>query len=226
MSDLDLLQLEMNLLWGPDLYGRPASPHPLVALALANDGRALRFGSGVPSDLRASLAESLSHDPSPERFVGECGRPMDSRVCTSGPSYVFDGEGAPSSDHRVVTSEERVESWLEEARPEAWGDPGEWRDLLAGRLGPWAFGILGGHVVSVCYTPVASPHAAEAGIWTLPETRGRGYAPATVAAWARVAKGRFGTRFYSTGSENAASQAVARKLGLRRVGTIWQIPRL
>ncbi len=84
-------------------------------------------------------------------------------------------------------------------------------------------GIADERIVSICYTPVASSTSAEAGIWTHPDERGRGWAAPVTAAWARVAAGHFETLFYSTGFHNAASQAVARKLGARQIGVIWQI---
>ncbi len=108
-------------------------------------------------------------------------------------------------------------------RPDLWGDEKEWADLLAGRLGPWAMGLNSDRVVSICFTPVASSFGAEAGLWTHSEARGHGYGGAVTMAWAKVAAKEFETLFYSTGFENSASQAVARKLKLRPIGQIHQL---
>jgi predicted GNAT family acetyltransferase len=49
---------------------------------------------------------------------------------------------------------------------------------------------------------------------TLEAFRGRGYAPVVVAAWARSVRHSGRIPFCGTSWDNAASQAVARKLGL------------
>lgn len=78
-----------------------------------------------------------------------------------------------------------------------------------------------GRAVSVCFSsrPLeasGSPRcaAAEAGVETLAHQRGRGLAPAVVAAWALAVRALGGEPMYSTSWDNRASRAVARKLGL------------
>ncbi len=217
-TDLDLLRLEMDTLWGPDVYGRPLRKHPLVAIAIATEGMAVRWGPTVPNDLREmdTLEIGSPIQAHLDRFRERLGPTRES----GGPSYVFGGEEPSSSSHRVVTSESESASMLATLRPEVWGDPQEWADLLVGDFGPWAIGVAENRVTAVCYTPVGSRSAAEAGVWTHPEARGRGWATSVTAAWARAAGPRFDTLFYSTGFENAASQGVARKLRLRPIGTI------
>lgn len=218
IRDIDLLRREMATLWERDAYGR-LSPRPMGSLAVAADGEwAVRFEPGVRDELRRKIEEDGL--PVPEKIRERLGP---SRV-SSGPSYVFPDDLLPVESPLIepFTSDVDVPAKLRAARPEAWWEPGEWEDLLAGRLGPWAIGMIEGRVAALCHTPVGSAVAAEAGVWTHPDERGRGYAGAVTAAWAQVARRRFGTLFYSTGAENVASQAVARKLGLRAIGEIWQ----
>ncbi len=76
--------------------------------------------------------------------------------------------------------------------------------------------VVNGAAVSLCYSARLTDYTAEAGLETLKDYRGRGYAQAVFAAWARAVRGTGRIPFYSTASENTASQAVARKLGLVR----------
>jgi len=55
---------------------------------------------------------------------------------------------------------------------------------------------------------------AEASVETLPEYRGRGFAPRVLSAWARAVGERGGLPLYSAAWDDVASQAVARRLGL------------
>jgi predicted GNAT family acetyltransferase len=98
--------------------------------------------------------------------------------------------------------------------------------LLADDL-PWRQPCLAivadGRLASLCYSARNTPIAAEAGVNTVEEFRGRGFAPAVVAAWGQAvhAQGRF--PLYSTSWDNLASRAVARKLGLLQYGADFSI---
>ena len=74
---------------------------------------------------------------------------------------------------------------------------------------------------SVAYAATMGPAAGpvEVGVHTDPAARGRGLAPRVVAAFACAIRESGGTPLYSTSFDNAASRAVARKLGLIRYGT-------
>lgn len=78
--------------------------------------------------------------------------------------------------------------------------------------------VIDGTAVSVCASVRITPFAHEAGVDTAPAFRGRGYAPRIVAAWARAVRALGAEPLYSTGWHNAASRAVARKLGLVQFG--------
>jgi predicted GNAT family acetyltransferase len=77
------------------------------------------------------------------------------------------------------------------------------------------FVVLDGRrIVSLCHSSRNTPHAAEAGVETLAGYRGRGYAAAVVAHWAREVRAEGREPLYSTSWDNHASRALARKLGL------------
>jgi predicted GNAT family acetyltransferase len=80
-----------------------------------------------------------------------------------------------------------------------------------------------GRLASLCYSARNTPVAAEAGVDTLEEFRGRGYAPAVVAAWARAVRREGRVPLYSTSWDNLASRSVARKLGLVMYGADFSI---
>lgn len=100
-----------------------------------------------------------------------------------------------------------------------------WSSLLARE---WESGVLDSQpcvvvlesdeMASICCSSRTSPQASEAGVETMERYRGRGYATAAVAAWAREVRIRGREPLYSTSWDNHASRAVARRLGLIQYG--------
>jgi len=78
--------------------------------------------------------------------------------------------------------------------------------------------IVDNKIVSLCYSVRISSKAYEAGVDTLEEFRGNGYALDVVAAWASAVRAKGILPLYSTLIENAASQRVAQKAGLYNYG--------
>lgn len=93
----------------------------------------------------------------------------------------------------------------------------------AGVTGPIVAVLSGEQVVAVCSCVRLSGSAAEAGVHTLEDFRGRGYALAAVALWAELVYASGRLPLYSTSWENLASQAVARKLGAVMYGEDWSV---
>lgn len=131
----------------------------------------------------------------------------------AGPAYRFAEYAEPSRMTVALTeTDARVlgggfEKLIDELR--------EWQPFLAV--------VEEGRAVSVCRSVRVTREAHEAGVETLPEFRGRGYARDVTAAWARAVRTRGAEPLYSTSWENTASQAVARKLRLVRYGADFHI---
>jgi len=77
--------------------------------------------------------------------------------------------------------------------------------------------------LSICFCARLSELAAEAGVETALEFRGRGMAGLATAAWAAAIQASGRTPIYSTSWSNGPSLAVARKLGLIACASYWNL---
>jgi len=127
--------------------------------------------------------------------------PVESEWC--GPAYRFPDDLVAPRDTAPLAACERAR--VAERFPQV-GSLAEREPILAARED--------GQVVSLCYAATRPGPAAEAGVETLPEARGRGHAARVTAAWACAQRARGVIPLYSTSWQNRASRAVARKLGL------------
>jgi RimJ/RimL family protein N-acetyltransferase len=226
-----LLQIEMDLLWR-----REAAAGPELVLACARDGVRLRLGRRVPP--YAARALNAAVDGVPASVDQEVAPPQLERcrvlledavgapvrlAPASGPSYLIPSDVVfRETGAELVRSDNAELVRLRAANPGNW-DPDEWQELIAGRLGPWVMARHGERIISICHTPVSNLVAAEAGVWTHPDFRRQGHAAATTAGWAALIRPTRRWLFYSTSRSNRASQGVAARLGLRRIGYLWQL---
>ena len=140
---------------------------------------------------------------------------------TGGPSYLIEPGTHFATTVHIERSDTSNGERLRAANPGNW-EPIEWDELLDGRLGPWAIATEAALVVSICHTPrPMMARAAECGVWTHPDSRGRGHAAAVTSAWAEIVRPSERHLFYSTDAANQSSQAVARRLSLRPLGWTW-----
>lgn len=231
MTDLDLLKIQAGM--SLDARGRYAGLFG-VTIAVAPQGEAIWIGAAVPDDLAAGLTAIVvpsprSIDPSnppPALDAGERAIEAAMGVRTArhaGPSYVFPPHVRFDSSVEIVRSGTQVTPDLRLANPGNW-PPIEWDELLDGRLGPWAMVVSSGEVLSICHTPLPTTGAAaECGVWTRPDARGRGLAAATASAWAEVLAPTGRHLFYHHDADNLSSQRVAQRLRLRPIGWIWRV---
>ncbi|HUP87006.1 MAG TPA: GNAT family N-acetyltransferase [Acidimicrobiales bacterium] len=226
-SALDLLTLQRR--WVRDPSAPPEGTGD-VRLVTADGGWRVVPGSSIPPveadrlcrDLRASSiaeAEPLAVLDEVQPAMAALGGQV--RQIEGGPVYEFGPAWQRSTTtHRVVTSD-TVATFLR--CPRSW-DEDEWSELMAERLGPWAAVVVDGETVSLTHTPRAVlPNAAECGVWTHPDFRGRGLAAAATSAWADLVEAEGRLRFYSTDHRNAASRKVTERLRLRHLGWQWTL---
>jgi RimJ/RimL family protein N-acetyltransferase len=236
LTDLELLRLEIATIWEVDGRGRllrngglGGGPAPYFVAAVAGDGVAPAAGTRLPDASWEALAALVMRSPrgNPRdeptwlpaaRSILEAD--LGSVTAASGPSYLAEEPREFPMGRAVRTPGDG--SLPRPAEKSGWTDD-EWRSLMAGELGPWAAAVEAGSVVATCFCSRLTPLAAEAGVWTQPDHRRRGYASAVTAAWVAQVLETGRIAFYSTSRDNLASQGLAARLGLRPIGWMWQL---
>ena len=219
-------QLQLETLFALDSEGRILStreprPAPGPAFSLIRDRQSCAWAVhvDVPSDVARRMA-ALARTELPAGTFTDAPRHAAAYVellggrADSGPVFTFPDVLAGEGDVVEITSlsqlDECSRGWTAEEIPE--------RAPIVGVE-------VEGRVVSVCFCARRSPAAAEAGVETAASYRGRGFAPLVTAAWARRIRQSGRLPLYSTSWSNAASLAVARKLGLTMCGSDWNVHR-
>ena len=193
------------------------SPGPVFSLIRGRASCAWAVRADVSRDLAEEL-EELARDEPPvsdfrvapvhvERYMSLVEGKVD-----SGPSFVFpeaiaEPQGTVRIDD-VALLDHHFSGWRASEIPECAPIVGVVEDR---------------HAVSVCFCARRSDVAAEAGVETAVEFRGRGLAPRATAAWASAIRAAGRIPLYSTSWSNEASLAVARKLGLVAYASTWSV---
>ncbi|WP_431909741.1 GNAT family N-acetyltransferase [Nonomuraea jabiensis] len=184
----------------------------------------LSGGQAVSEEPLASGGQAVSQEPSTsgEQAVSEGPWAYHGHAVSGGPCYLVRPPLRFDAPAHVIRSDDPSHATrLRPLRPANW-EPEEWDELLAGGASaPWAMIVEDGQVAAICHSARLTPEGAEAGTWTAPAFRGRGYAAATTAAWAALLPDV--RLFYSTGADNHSSQRVAGRLGLDAIGWLWKL---
>ena len=172
-----------------------------------------------PCIVRHMRSSSLSERPVARQTLG---------VSYVAPDHFASDEVAPE---QMVPDRDRtmIRSGTEEGarRSPAWTPKGcrpsssNWAIRPSGRRG--VSRAPADEIVAVTETVRRGARGVEAGVMTLPEQRRRGYASAATASWITHPELDRFTCFYSTEITNRASQSVARRLGLRFIGSTLQL---
>lgn len=221
--DSDWLDLHLDALFVHDERGRIVTrnaldrgPAPRFFLGRTPDGNRWRFRHDLPDALVSRLEASCQEEPptadlrSPlrheQRYRALLAGHGPEAEAWSGPAYRFP-EALPPTALDVV----RLTAG--DAHLLRGGDLEPWLEDI-GHSEPLVALVREDRAVSVCGSVRISPEAHEAGVETSAGARGRGFAVAVVAAWARAVRQLGAEPLYSTSWDNAASQAVASKLDL------------
>lgn len=228
-------ELHLNTLFVLNDEGRITSTRepggsrgPLFSLVRNMDSCAWAVRADIPQDLTRELDNLARQEPAvvdlrnapvyAERYVAIfAGRIRSSQPAkihqSAGPAFSFP-ELVQTSDDIVVVEDEQVlghnfRGWI----------PGE---IAAGRSPVFAV-VKQGHPVSICFCARRSDVAAEAGVETAEEFRGRGFGTRVAAAWALAVRNSGRIPLYSTSWSNHASLGIARKLGLIPYASDWSL---
>ena len=194
-----------------------SQPGPLFTLIRSASSCAWAVRADVPAALGAELDRLAGEEP-PFRNPQDAPLHADTYLSlvggeiVSGPGFTFPDEIARPADVTRVDSLQLLER--------------NFRGWTAGEIlerSPILAVIDGGYPVSVCFCARSSETAAEAGVETAAALRGRGFAPRVTAAWAAAIRASGRIPLYSTSWSNAASRAVARKLGLAQYASTWSL---
>jgi hypothetical protein len=98
----------------------------------------------------------------------------------------------------------------------------DWLADVANRR-PFMAVVEAGRAVSICASVRISPRVHCAGVETLAGHRGLGHGARSTRAWAAAVRGLGATACYSTSWDNAASRALAGRLGARLIGVDFHL---
>jgi hypothetical protein len=231
-TDLELMAMHVRALFTHDAGGRlllvnepggGGDRAPRFFLGRTRAGNLWRFRADLPENLVEELGALCVDEPvgqalrrKPRHFaayVRLLANHAPVQKISAGPAYQFTAYAQPSRPLLAVT--ETNAGLLRGGFEPLISELSDWQPFLAL--------VEEQRAVSVCRSVRITPAAHEAGVETLPDFRGRGYAPDVVAGLARMVRSMDVIPLYCTSWENTASQAVAKKLRLAPYGANFHV---
>lgn len=226
LNKLELMELQAKALFTydnnnfmintNDLEGAPA---PRFFLGCTPDGNVLRFRYDLPQELISKLTNLVTTEPINknitrdtvilEKVKGILQEHEEIQKIFEGPTYklpngiTFPSDVIKITDDNVHLLENSFDYMLSELQ--------FWEPCFAK--------FVNGKAVSICFSSRIAAESHEAGVETLSDYRGKGYAAEVVAAWAADIYKINRIPTYSTSWDNTASQSVAKKLKCDLYGT-------
>jgi len=186
-------------------------------------GHELRWRSDVPEATVSAIRDLLDREPSngPLSQQPHCGDAIVALLARegpvvrvwSGPAYRIDIQGLPSAPLAVRVTDANAD--LLRTFP-------DWRDEVNERQ-PFVVAVENDAAAALCCSVRITSAAHAAGAETLVAARRRGMASQAVAEWARAVDELGAIALYSTWWDNLASQAVARRLGMKLIGVDFHV---
>ena len=232
-NHLELARMQAEALFVHDANDRllrinepdPDGPAPRFFLVRTMLGNLWRTRCDLPADLTAELEGLAAREPV-IGSLGELGEPPYHSAAyaellkqhappgsmDAGPAYYLP-ELPPPAETVVITpaNAELLEAYYPYTRS---------RYV---ELAPVVVRVMDGVAVAVCCSARITAQVAEAGVHTIEAYRGRGYAADVVRGWAAGIRATGRLPLYSTSWENAASRAVAARLGAVLYGVDFSI---
>jgi RimJ/RimL family protein N-acetyltransferase len=234
LADLKLMNTHVSTLFTHDAESRllfvnepdsAVAPASRLFLGRTRAGNVWRFRADVPKVLIEELDALCADEPplnmefnEPPRHLETYVRLLENQALVQemcgGLAYQFTEYEMPSK--RIVTvTEKNAETILQNGFEKLTEELPAWQPFVAL--------VEDNRAVSICRSVRITSAAHEAGVETLPDFRGKGYAGDVTAEWARLVRAAGAMPLYSTSWENHASQAVARKLRLKCYGVTFNI---
>jgi hypothetical protein len=221
-DDIELARLQAAALFVHDERGRllrinesdPAEPAPRLFLSRTSEGNLWRTRYDLPTDLAIALERLAADEPivtdlsQPAHYEAEYIALLERHApltnTYTGPALYLPNFTPPAGAQAVTITPANA-ALLELYYPYA---RREYAELV-----PVIVRVEDGVAVSICFSARITEQVAEAGVHTAEHYRGHGYAAETVRGWASAIRAMGRLPLYSTEWDNAASRAVARKLG-------------
>lgn len=234
LDDLELMNIHVRALFTHNSESRllfvnepggSAAPAARLFLGRTRAGNVWRFRADIPEKLCEELSALCADEPSLSAEFNEPPRHLETYIRLlekhapvekpeMGPAYRFPQNIPPPSRPLVAVTEKNAEvlrGGFEEFAPEL----PDWQPFVAL--------VEDNRAVSICRSARITSEAHEAGVETLTDFRGKGYAQEAVIEWARRVQAAGAIPMYSTSWDNLASQAVARKLRLYCYGADFHL---
>jgi hypothetical protein len=218
-NHLELMNIQAEVLYVHDHAGRITTineymnqPAPRFFLGQTNTGRVLRFRSDVPDILVHDILRLMDRDDSAAQLANVISAIENNKEISGfwiGPAYAFDEIVTDYTGATLVTEDNKY--FLE---------PG-FSTLLSELQfrGPCFMVTENNMAVSVCFSARNTDKAAEAGVETLKDYRGKGYAIRVTSSWAQAIRESQRIPLYSTSWDNYSSLSIAKRLRLHHYGT-------
>ncbi|WP_307473210.1 GNAT family N-acetyltransferase [Paenibacillus harenae] len=218
-NHLELMNFQAEVLYVHNHAGRITTineyanqPAPRFFWGQTNNGRVIRFRSDVPNNVVRELTQVLDrNDPTNQlaNVINVLEKDKGISGFWMGPAYVFNDIVTDYTDATLVTEDNKYclehgfSSLLSEMK---------FRE-------PCYMVTENNIAVSVCFSARSSDKASEAGVETLKDYRGKGYAIRAASSWAQAILQSQRIPLYSTSWDNYSSQSVAKRLQLHFYGT-------